>query len=161
MQITSWRMTSHYSRSASAFTQTCHLLASTAKLVREVCLSRHQTCSQQCRMSSVQNMSIFCYLTLGSLTPWVAIWWLFRKPELFYQFTETLGQAVCDHKHPPVRARVQGVWAAIRELKVEQWWITFSFFSFARAWLSLTFSFVWRVSSKCGLHIVVFQKIPA
>lgn len=61
-------MTSHYSRSASAFTQTCHLLASTAKLVREVCLSRHQTCSQQCRMSSVQNMSIFCYLTLGSLS---------------------------------------------------------------------------------------------
>lgn len=51
--------------------------------------------------------------------PWVAIWWLFRKRVLFYQVyqytktTETLGQAVCDHKHPPVRAQVQGVWAAI------------------------------------------------
>ena len=33
----------------------------------------------------------------------------------------TLGQAVCDHKHPPVRAQVQGDWAAISgELKVQR-----------------------------------------
>ena len=58
----------------------------------------------------------------------------------------TLGQAVCDHKHPPVRAQVQGDWAAISgELKVQRnsggslllcKSLTFSFECFWQMWAS-------------------------